>query len=169
MKKIWEAIKRFFGWKPKVPVPVPVNNFNDWHIDERRIAMLMNIVREENKPLSLIKRIGGVFYSPLNIIPDLIPNKLLWEEAIKRCEVQSDREQVSHDGVGVAFKAILGEGYSYPAEILAYAYTKPESVVNAWYNSDSHKKIVLKPSYIYYGVAQREYNNKKFYCVLFCS
>ena len=149
MKKIWEAIKRFFGWKPKV-VPVPVNNFNDWSLDERAIATLININREESNA------------------PDLTPNQLLWRESIKRCETQFYKDKVSHDGVGVAFTAITGEGYTSPAEILAYAYSSPESVTKAWLKSDSHKKIILKPSYKYFGVAQRTYNDKKYYCVLFC-
>jgi len=166
-KAIIEFFKNLFKKKEKV-VPVPVNNFDEWNAMEKNIATFMNIIREESKPLSLIKRIGGVFYSPLNVIPDLIPNKLLWEEARKRCVAQFGREKISHDGVGVAFKVILDAGYLAPGEILAYGYSTAESVLEAWYNSLSHKKVMLRSSYKYYGVAYVENNGKKYYCVLFC-
>lgn len=167
LKRIWIVIKKFFGWGPKV-VPTPVNNFLEWNERERQVATFINMVREENKPLSISRKIAGLFYSKLNNIPDLTPEKLLWEEARKRCEAQFGRPTISHEGVGVAFKAIIDSGFESPAEILAYGYVSTSAVVNAWFNSESHKKIMLRNSYKYFGVANLKHNNKNYYCVLFC-
>lgn len=148
----------FFGWKPRL-VPNPVNNFYDWSEEERSIAVLVNLVREENKPLSMLNK---------NEVTDLVPNKLCWEEARKRCEVQYSREVISHEGVGVAFTAITSEGYTNPAEILAYGYSSPETVVNAWFKSSKHKNILLGLNFKHFGVAKTNHGGRNYYCILFC-
>lgn len=157
MKKIWEAIKRFFGWKPKV-VKTPVNNFTEWTTFEKSIAAAINMLREQHAQST-----GRV-----TKVRQLIPEKLLWEEARKRCQYMIDTQEVSHEGVGVAFKAIIDAGFQSPGEILAYAYSTPSSVVNAWNNSEGHRKAMLSYVPHYFGVAMIEHNTKKYYCVLFC-
>jgi hypothetical protein len=153
----WETIKRFFGWEPKV-VPVPVNNFKEWNVNEVAIAVLINRMRgqyaQKNSKVIQIKQ--------------LTPNELLWQEARKRCQVLADTGSISHDGVGVAFGAIAQAGYKSPGEIVAYQYRSPESVVKAWLNSSNHAKIIYSSTPTYFGVANLTIKGKYYYCVLFC-
>lgn len=161
MKNICRAIKKVLGIKPK-KVKVPVNNFEQWTSFEKSVAAGINLIREENKPISIAARITGN-----NKLSNLTPDQLLYEEAIKRCEVQFDRDIISHDGVGEAFQVMTDAGFKGHAEILAYGYSTPDSVVTAWFNSESHRRIMLKTSHKYFGVAMREHNKRKYYCVLF--
>lgn len=137
------------------------NNFTDWSNEERLIAAGIDLEREKSKPLSILGRLLKVKLSNLK------PDKLLYDEAVKRCEAQFKRIKISHDGAEEAFEVLAASGFKKQAEILASGYKTPNEVVNAWLNSRNHRRIILKSSHNYFGVAMRESNGKKYYCILF--
>lgn len=169
MNKFWISIIKLFSLKFKKSEKTvsPINNFNDWTMFEMEIAVMLNLVRENRKPVSVIKNITGLFNAEHKEIPQLIPNQACWEAARKRCEVQFDREEISHDGVEVAFNVLKNEGYTHTAEILASGSVSPESITGAWFKSFKTRTIILETKYKYFGVGVREHKGRKYYCVLF--
>lgn len=145
----------------KNQIKTPINNFSDWSKEERLIGAGIDLTRRDSRPLAMLDRLFKVKLSNLS------PNKLLYEEAVKRCEAQFKRIKISHDGVEEAFKVLAASGFKKQAEILASGYKTPNEVVNAWLNSRNHRRIILKGSHKYFGVAMRENNGKKYYCILF--
>ncbi|MCI5120972.1 MAG: CAP domain-containing protein [Candidatus Electrothrix sp. AUS4] len=62
----------------------------------------------------------------------------------------------SHTGTGNTspFDRIYAQGYSFSraGENIAAGYTSPESVVNAWMNSEGHRANILNCGFIHIGV-----------------
>jgi uncharacterized protein YkwD len=56
--------------------------------------------------------------------------------------------------------------YRYAGENLAFGYSTPEAVVNAWMNSESHRKNMLGTKYKNIGVGYYLKDNGKIYCSL---
>lgn len=164
IKKIFNKLT---GNSEEEIIPTLVNDFNSWSADEQYIGQLIDVVREEFKPLSRLKKVINKYVQVFNKVPDLVPNKDCREEALGRVNIQIERGFISHDGVEVSINKLENKGYNGISEILAFSFRSPESVVEAWYNSETHRRALMNSSNIYYGVAQKEYLGKKFYCVFF--
>lgn len=54
--------------------------------------------------------------------------------------------------------------YSYAGENLAFGYNDPAALVNAWMNSQSHRKNILNGAYQYVGVGFFVNANGTIYC-----
>lgn len=121
-----------------------INNYSEWSQEERVIADLL-----------------------LEINPSMSPNKLHKDEADKRCLIQMNNYNISHDGVFLAFKVLIDNGYALPAEILGMGFNSPESVVKAWKNSEDHFKYMKNKDNKYFGVSRMVKDGTTYYCVLF--
>lgn len=63
-----------------------------------------------------------------------------------------------HGNYGDSLKA-NGINYRAAAENIARGYSTPERVVNAWMNSDGHRKNILNPKYSYIGIGYTDDKN----------
>ena len=104
----------------KMSKKVNLNNFDEWSDLEKQLAVLINLYREENKPKSIIARILGK-----TSVPDLIPDRNLYNKAKQRNQIQTTRPKISHEGVEEMFLELSNLGYSKSAELIAYGYTHP--------------------------------------------
>ncbi len=80
-------------------------------------------------------------------------------------------EKFSHerpDGTNV-FKMAVERGISYGsmAENIAMGQGTPESVMNAWMNSQGHRNNILSSSYTYVGIAHYKYNDIDYWVQVF--
>jgi uncharacterized protein YkwD len=57
--------------------------------------------------------------------------------------------------------------YRAAGENLAYGFKTPEAVVNAWMNSEGHKKNILDPDFSYIGIGYYVNENGRIYCSQF--
>ena len=79
-----------------------------------------------------------------------------------------DNSEVSHDGFLARKEALTSyTGASRVGENVAYAYSSPESVVNAWINSDGHRQII-EGDYTDFDIsAEKDTNGKYYYTNIF--
>ncbi|MGN0490358.1 Ig-like domain-containing protein [Ruminococcus sp.] len=90
---------------------------------------------------------------------------------IANIRVKELTEKFSHerpDGTNV-FKMAVERGISYGsmAENIAMGQGTPESVMNAWMNSQGHRDNILSSSYTYIGIAHYKYNDTDYWVQVF--
>lgn len=145
----------------KMSKKVNLNNFDEWSDLEKQLAVLINLYREENKPKSIIARILGK-----TSVPDLIPDKNLYNKAKQRNQIQTTRPKISHEGVEEMFLELSNLGYSKSAELIAYGYTHPKLVLEAWVYNDNQKEILLRNDFKYIGVSILKDKDKSYFSVV---
>ncbi len=62
--------------------------------------------------------------------------------AVDHTQYMIDMKQINHDNFGKRSQALKEKGAITVGENVAYGYTDAETVVIAWLNSPSHKKII---------------------------
>ena len=62
--------------------------------------------------------------------------------AVDHTQYMIEKSKISHDNFGVRSSALKQQGASIVAENVAYGYTNAQDVVNAWLNSESHRKTI---------------------------
>lgn len=89
-------------------------------------------------------------------------------QAFGHTDYMIDKEEVSHDNF-LARKEVLSNntGASSVGENVAFAFSSPESVVNAWLNSDGHRHII-EGDYTDFDIsAEKDENGKWYYTNIF--
>lgn len=77
-------------------------------------------------------------------------------------------DSVNHHNFFERSNGLKARGASKVSETVAYAYNSPESVVNAWLNSDTHKTIIEgNYTHVGFGVQQSSTDHKFYFTLLF--
>jgi uncharacterized protein YkwD len=93
----------------------------------------------------------------------------LGRAAARRCsEITSKFSHTRPNGK--SWSTVLAEfgiGYSIAGENIAYGYSSPSSVHNAWMNSTGHRNNILRSSFRYAGVGHCTKGSTNYWVVLF--
>jgi uncharacterized protein YkwD len=91
-----------------------------------------------------------------NNLPILKNNFLLTKAAQNKSKDMMDNQFFAHDGPNKKWASYIFEaGYKYKliGENLATGYYESSQLVNAWINSETHKKNILSPDFLETGLA----------------
>ena len=88
--------------------------------------------------------------------------------ALQHTQYMISKNKLSHTNFFIRKELLLKKGATNVAENLAYGYTSGESVVNAWINSENHKKIIEGDyTHIGFGILNSNYNEKNYFTTIF--
>jgi len=82
--------------------------------------------------------------------------------AVDHTQYMINMGRINHDNFGVRAQALKDKGAETVAENVAFGYKTAESVVNAWLNSDGHRKII-EGNYTHSGFGVIKTANDTFY------
>lgn len=120
------------------PTPAPTNTQTSVSAFEKKVAELVNQERAKQglKPLTLDTKLSDV--------------------ARAKSQDMKDKNYFSHTSptYGSPFDMMKKFGITYRAagENIAKGQRTPEEVMNAWMNSDGHRKNILSPNFTHIGV-----------------
>ncbi len=87
--------------------------------------------------------------------------------AVKHSQYMISKSDVNHDLFFLRSNGLKAKGAIRVSENVAYGYTSAQSVVNAWLNSESHKKVIESDySNIGFGVL-KSLDDKYYFTTLF--
>ncbi|PIA79151.1 hypothetical protein BFR04_06430 [Gaetbulibacter sp. 4G1] len=87
--------------------------------------------------------------------------------AVEHSKYMIETQTINHHYFFARKRGLINIGASHVSENIAYAYSTPESVVNAWIKNDAHKKTLQgNYSHIGFGVLKSE-NGRYYYTALF--
>lgn len=116
---------------------------NDWLMSED-ILFLINKHRTENSLNSLVK-----------------DSAYATAYAVKHSKYMIETQSVNHNNFFIRSNGLKERGAVNVSENVAYGYSSPESVVNAWLNSEGHREVIEGDfTSIGFGVIKSELNNK---------
>ncbi|MBP3313755.1 MAG: hypothetical protein J6K84_03760 [Oscillospiraceae bacterium] len=120
--------------KPETPEEAP----SSLHAFEKRVGELVNIERAK-----------------VGLKPLTLDESLSWKARVKS-EDMAKNNYFSHNSptYGTPFEMMQSMGISYrtAGENIAMGQSTPEAVVEAWMNSEGHRKNILSPSFTHLGV-----------------
>lgn len=96
----------------------------------------------------------------------LLPDDTHYNLAELRNNHNIELGYISHKQFPIAFKQLIDLGANWAGENLAYGYNTTQGVINAWIKSEGHNKNLLN-NWVYIGVKITNYNNRKYYCLIF--
>jgi uncharacterized protein YkwD len=100
----------------------------------------------------------------LNGLNRLVPDSILFSLAGSHSSVMAKECIASHDGYGDRCEIMKPKRIG---EVVAFGYIMPESVVNAWTESESHKACLLNEIYTKIGVSHHiGQDGKKYVCAV---
>lgn len=127
---------------------IPSDNMSELSEEEYELFERVNIFRQDNRKNRLVS--DSYLYNLAEIRNDA--NKLL--------------DTISHDDIGI----IIAKAHEYEliiSENLGFNYTKPETVMNAWLNSEGHRNNILG-NWSHTGLAvSRDEEGFIYYCQIF--
>lgn len=91
----------------------------------------------------------------------LMPNDFLKMASEIRNDFFIDIGRITHNNIADIITLLKGEGFDSIGEVLAFGYTTPQSALNAWVNSETHRDTLLDDKYEYIGISIDE--NKEGY------
>ncbi|MDC7996975.1 CAP domain-containing protein [Gilvibacter sediminis] len=105
----------------------------------------------------------------LNLEPIKLDRQLATAYAVMHTEYMIDNERISHDGYAQRSLALQNDGAQSVGENVARGYRSAEDVVNAWLNSQSHRRVI-EGDYTHcgFGVMQ-DYRGTFYFTQLFYS
>ncbi len=84
-------------------------------------------------------------------------------EAFGHTDYMIENDEVSHANFHQRRANLVNAvGATSVGENVAYAYNSPQSVVNAWLNSDGHKNVI-EGDYIYFDISAEQDEDGKWY------
>ncbi|WP_242206528.1 CAP domain-containing protein [Aestuariivivens insulae] len=105
-------------------------------------------------------------YREENNLPNLEPMDIIKEVAATHSSYMIEKGVVSHDNFYTRqLKLKETTNAIKVAENVAYGYTKAESVVKAWVNSDQHRQI-LEGDYTHVGISAKKNSEGRMYYTL---
>lgn len=122
-----------------------IDNYNDLNIIEQDIFELINYERTSRGILSITSDKFSYEVEEIHVI-DLA----LWKV-------------INHDGFFARKDLLTSRGVWLVGEIVAMKYTNANSVVNAWMDSEGHRKAILNPLYDAAGFVVIEHTNGDLY------
>ncbi|NDI34948.1 CAP domain-containing protein [Chengkuizengella sediminis] len=139
------------------PTPPPSNNEGTTEKEPtKKETSKLNAYEQEVVDLTNAER------AKYGLSPLKVDEQLSEVARIKSADMQSNR-YFDHTSptYGSPFDMMKNFGVSYTSagENIAYGQKTPEEVVNAWMNSDGHRKNILNSSYTHIGVGYVEQGN----------
>ena len=143
-------ICRWFKKKKKKQLRyVPKDNSKQWHKLELDILSEINHYR--------LKKKMGILTADVNLY-HYAENRALECKMIGRLD--------NHEGFPRIRKKLEAIGLSSLGENLGYGYPNAQKLVRAWYNSPSHKRLMLSRHRTYAGVGFSNEGNKTYFCLI---
>ncbi|MEZ4857537.1 MAG: CAP domain-containing protein [Flavobacteriaceae bacterium] len=82
--------------------------------------------------------------------------------AVSHTKYMIEKNELNHDNFQIRSKGMINSGALLVSENVAFGYNNPESVVNAWINSPSHKSVI-EGNYTHSGFGILKDTNGKYY------
>ena len=137
-------------------------------MDEELNMSNSEVVIPETKPIE-VEILGLINNYRVSLgLNELVPMEIIKSQTYSHNDYMIENSQVSHDYF-ISRRNFLtaNAGALKVAENVAYGYSTPEAVVNAWVNSESHRETIVG-NYTHFDIsADYDENNHLYYTNIF--